>query len=112
MSIIIRRPIIDMETRLRDIPPDWLRYIEPRIIRGSFLPCWIWGGSTDRNGYPLMTCPYNHKTVMAKRWVARLFWDYPESAFVSDTCGHRNCLNPYHILVSTEHPRWLKRDFK
>jgi hypothetical protein len=109
MTINIRRPIIDLDTRLRDIPQDWLTYIEPKILRGPYLPCWIWTAKTDKNGYPLIKNPYDsEKYLMAHRVVAKMFWDFPDSFYVTRTCPRNNCLNPGHLLVTEEHPRWLK----
>jgi hypothetical protein len=108
MSIHLIRPIIDMDTRLRDIPLDWLRYVEPKIMRGPYLPCWIWAAQLDPNGYPLLRDPHLKKVVMGHRWVARLFWSYPNEMYVTQTCPRRNCVNPGHLLVTAEHPRWMK----
>ena len=107
MSIHLRRPLIDLETRLRDIPIDWLRYVEPKIMRGPYLPCWIWSGQLDRNGYPLMKDPHLGKMVMGHIWIARLFWQFDDE-YVTRTCPRRNCVNPGHLLVTEEHPRWIR----
>lgn len=105
MGLVLIRPVINMETRLRDIPDDWLKFVEPKIIRGSFLPCWVWTGRLDRNGYPVLRHPlYGH--LMAHRFVAGMFWQYPENWFVTRTCHRINCLNPGHLVCQAESPRW------
>jgi hypothetical protein len=111
LTISIRRPIIDMDTRLRDMPLDWLRYVEPKIMRGPYLPCWIWTGSVDKNGYPFIRDPHLKKIVMCHIWVARMFYDF-EGEYVTRTCSRRNCVNPNHLLVTAEHPNKMLTEHK
>jgi hypothetical protein len=106
MSIILRRPLLDMHTRLSEIPEDWLKYIEPKIMRGSFLPCWVWTGGMDKYGYPMVRHPMLRASVMAHRYVASMFWEFPDHYFVTRTCHRINCLCPGHLVVQAEHPRW------
>lgn len=105
MSITRKRPMLTMDSRLSEIPPDWIKWIEPKIVRGSFLPCWIWSGALDRNGYPLLRHPARGQ-ISARRFVAEMFWDFPDIWFVTCNCHHMNCLNPSHIIVQAESPRW------
>jgi len=100
------RPLVEMSSRISDCPPEWLRFIEPKLIRGSFLPCWIWTGAMDRNGYPVMKHPETGRFVSAQRYAARLFWEFPEEYYVATICQHRQCLCPRHIVPQAEHPRW------
>jgi hypothetical protein len=105
MSITNIRPITTMQTRLCDIPEDFLKYVEPKLMRGSFLPCWVWTGTMDRNGYPMVRHPVGG-LIMAHRFVASLYWEFPEAYFVTRTCHRINCVNPSHLVVQAEHPRW------
>lgn len=111
MNVVLKRPLIDMDTRLRDIPIDWLRYVEPKIMRGPYLPCWIWTATLDSKGYPMMLDPYiKGKQVMVRRWVAGLFYDFDRSLYVPLRCTRRNCVNPNHMYISETHPRWINRE--
>jgi hypothetical protein len=104
-TITMRRPLLHMNTRLADIPEDWLRNAEKHIMRGSFLPCWIWTGAHDMGGYPVVNHPQNGK-MLAQRWIASMFWDFPQEFFVTRTCLRQNCVNPQHLVVQEENPRW------
>lgn len=95
--MIKRRPLINLITQLGNVPKEWLNHIEPKIVRGPFLPCWVWSGALDRNGYPVM---YVEGTQhMAHRFVAKLFYDFPDIWYVTQSCNVRNCLNPGHLVI-------------
>lgn len=103
--IIKKRPLFNLNTAFENVPKEWLNHIEPRVTRGPFLPCWVWHGSIDDNGYPRMRIDDN-KVVKVHRWVAGLFWDFPDDYYVKQTCGCRNCVNPTHLKVTLNNPRW------
>lgn len=107
MSISKKRPIINLKTSLENIPVEWLRNVEPHVQRGAFLPCWVWTGATDGKGYPLMrvtdVVTGERETVMVHRYVARIFFDFPEYYYVRRTCRTKNCVNPAHIKVTKVH---------
>ena len=102
----MRRPLVELHSRLGDIPIEWLRLNEPRLVRGAFLPCWIWSGRCDNNGYPLLKSPVTGKYVMTRRFVAAMFWKFPDHYYVALSCNNINCLNPRHIVPQEEHPKW------
>lgn len=98
-----RRPLFNMITRLENIPKEWLNHIEPKIVRGPFLPCWVWTGALDRNGYPVMNV--DGAMVMVHRFVAKIFYIFPEEWFVTRSCNVQNCLNPNHIVIKATKTR-------
>jgi hypothetical protein len=106
MSITMKRPLTTLQTRLCDIPLGWLRFVEPKIMRGSFLPCWIWTGALDMSGYPVMRIPGETQNAMLHHFVAGMYWDYPPKYFVGRTCQNINCLNPSHLVPQAKNPRW------
>jgi hypothetical protein len=110
------RPFFTMDTKLSEIPRDWLTVVEPRVVRGSFLPCWIWTGRLNTYGYPILNYVDAHtrkKTQMTvRRYVARIFWDLPEDWYVLMNCQGVNCVNPHHMYPSRFHPNhyMVKKD--
>ena len=105
MSVVKKRPLIDFDTKLCDIPRAWLEFIEPRIRREG--TCWLWTGSLDHDGHPSVSLRVPGKTTRTTRRVARIvaemFWDLRESNDVLHACPHLNCLNPNHFHVSAAH---------
>ena len=101
MSITLKRPLVEMHSRLCDIPIEWLRSIEPKIQRAGFLPCWMWAGAVDGDGYPIMKEPGSKKGALVKvrPYVAHLFWDFPRGLKVRTSCRALNCVNPRHLIV-------------
>lgn len=99
------RPLINMQSTLETIPTEWLRYIEPHVMRGRFLPCWIWMGATDKNGYPVLWIREgdSRSYKMVHRYVASLFYEFDRSMTVRRTCGTLNCVNPSHIQITARH---------
>lgn len=98
------RSLIDMHSRLDEIPSVWLQSIEPKIIRGSFMPCWIWSGSIQsQTGLGLIYSPVNGKQMIVTRFVAEVFWEFPKErgkTFVYHSCHRPNCVNPNHLIVT------------
>lgn len=101
-----RHAILDLETPLGEIPYDWLRYVEPSIMRAGYLPCWVWIARLNNNGQPYFHSPYTGKFQSVARFVAAMFWDYPDEWYVTPSCNVKNCLNPKHLVPSPRHPRW------
>lgn len=112
----LKRPLINIRSRLEDIPRDWLINIEPFVFRAPrFAECWLWQGQQDK-GYARM-----YRAVVgedgkkksgnrcARRFVAHLFWDFEDDAFyVRNSCKNNMCVNPNHIFATTEH--WKQND--
>lgn len=111
-------PMITLQTPLGQIPRWWLRFIEPKIIRGSYLPCWIWKGSMQvfdhgTSAYPKMMIPVNlvdergpKKQVYVHRFIAQQLWTFPEEYVVYRNCPNgpiANCVNPAHFVISHRH---------
>lgn len=111
-------PMITLKTPLGQVPRWWLRYIEPKVIRGSFAPCWVWKGkmatfnkgTTKETAYPVMVVPVNlfdergaKKQVYVHRWIAQMLWEFPEDYVVYRNCPNgviQNCVNPSHFVIS------------
>lgn len=97
------RPFFDLDTKLKLVPEDWLKYIEPRIVRSE--TCWLWDGALDMYGEPLMSFydPVTKKrtTKRVKVFVAEMFWEGVAGHEVVHTCGLLNCLNFAHFYIHT-----------
>lgn len=104
--IVRKRPIFNLRTSLENIPREWLVHVEPYVMRGSWLPCWVWMGGTDRNGYPVMNVRDSdgkRKKIMVHRYVAGMFFEFNPALTVRRTCNTLNCVNPAHIQVTRRH---------
>jgi len=97
-----RRALINVRTSLENVPKEWLNQIEPKIFRGAFLPCWVWSGALDNNGYPIMNVDGRQMSVA--KMVAKIFYEFPEDWHVDRSCHNKSCLNPNHIRVRKFHP--------
>jgi hypothetical protein len=108
--IIRKRPIINIKTSLENIPREWLVNVEPYIMRGQFLPCWLWMRSVDVAGYPTERMRDGKKMERRsmRRYVAKMFYDFPSEYYVTNipSCRYKNCLNPAHLLPTADNPRW------
>jgi hypothetical protein len=93
-----------MRTSFENVPPEWLRHVEPYVQRGAYLPCWIWTGQVDSKGYPIITETYRGKRseIKVHRMVAKIFFDFPKSYTVRRSCNVRNCVNPNHLRVAAQ----------
>ncbi len=94
--IKLKRPLIETTTRLCDIPEAWLKIIEPKIMRGPYLPCWVWTGAMNDDGDALILIP--GKQIKGHRFVAMMFWELPQTFYVGHTCMRPNCLYPGHLI--------------
>jgi hypothetical protein len=108
--IIRKRPLINMKTALENIPREWLVNVEPHIIRGQYLPCWLWNKGLDSSGWPSERVKIGDKLVRRAmhRFVARIFYDFPDEYYVIHiaSCKYKNCLHPAHLVPTPTHPRW------
>lgn len=110
MQITKKRPLINLQTRLENIPTAWLQNIEPRVQRRGFEDrgCWIWTGTVNGHGYPQLGIYDFEKdkrtTVEARRAIAHMFYNFlDDEVYVRTRCGVRNCVNPNHIVVTKIH---------
>ncbi len=101
--MIKRRPLFNLITRFENVPKEWLNHVEPHVVRGPFLPCWVWSGGLDRNGYPILWV--EGKMVMVHRFVAKIFYDFPPNWYVTRECLVQNCVNPSHLVIKPTQTR-------
>ena len=105
-----RRPFFN-PAALGNIPREWLRFVEPYVVRGAFLPCWIWAGQIDSRGYPRLHYrdPRTGKSkyLYVHRLVVTMFWDVPQRWYVRRSCQTLNCVNPHHMVPTLHHPSKL-----
>lgn len=111
MSLVEKiRPLLTLKTPLGDIPAEWLRWIEPKIVRSED-GCWRWQGAFDSEGEPLMFTrnPANGKraTQRVKRVVAKLFFAIKPYHDVLHKCDNLDCVNPSHLEATSSH--WKQR---
>ena len=99
-----KRALINMHTQLENIPKEWLNHVEPNIMRGSFLPCWLWVGPICAKGYP--RAYYDYKSRNMRRMVAGIFYELPDDWYVDLACHNKQCLNPNHLRVRKFHPNY------
>jgi hypothetical protein len=110
MQITKKRPLITLQTKLENIPRQWLQDIEPRVQRAGFEDrgCWIWTGYVNSKGYPYVKIYDFEKRketlIEVRRMVAHMFWDFlNDEVYVRTSCNVRNCVNPNHIRVTKLH---------
>lgn len=107
-EIIQKHALVTLDSKLSEIPREWVEQIEWRIHRGGFLPCWIWTGSLNGKSLPIFI--KDGVVVQARRFVMEMFYEFDKKHYVFNICDHRNCLNPAHLVVTAETPRaWVKR---
>lgn len=108
------RPYFTVESKLCNIPRDWLFFIEPKIIRPTDSTCWLWQGGCDGYGEPILahTDPLTKKRSASrlKVVVMKMFWDGIRGHEIVHECGNLNCVNPHHLHVSTT--SWRVKDRK
>lgn len=74
--------------------------ITNRIIVDPNTGCWCWKGSTNQGGYGLIK-------IAGQNWLAhRASWaayhgPIPENMKIIQSCGHRRCCNPAHLLLGS-----------
>ena len=103
-----RRSLVRLDTKLKDLPRDWLLDYEPFLYRMEGTTCWLWSKGTDAKGYPVRSFRDPDTGVPRKEYVVKrvceMFWDMPPGWYVEQTCGTRNCINPNHIVPTQFHP--------
>lgn len=74
-----------------------------RIARSGPDDCWLWTGSTDREGYGRFGRKINGSTKFfyAHREAARAAGVAVDGLFVCHLCDHPLCCNPRHLFVGT-----------
>ena len=98
-----------------------MRWIEPRLVRGIHLPCWIWTGRFQGSKkmqhpfdtvrimqYPVMNVPRDladhskgTKEVHVRPYLSHLFWEYEErDDSVYMQCGNQACVSPHHYMIT------------
>lgn len=97
-SVRLIRPLITLSTPLRDVPTEWLKHIEPHVIRGAFLPCWVMSKPLNP-GSGLVHIRVDGKYTTALRYIAKLFWEFPENYRVTTLCETVGCCNPAHLYI-------------
>lgn len=63
--------------------------------------CWLWQGSTDKNGYPLLRIEGKTKRVARVLWSLLHDVKLRESEHVLHRCDTPACLNPEHLFVGS-----------
>jgi hypothetical protein len=102
LPVRIKRPLVTLDTKLRDFPPQFIRDVAPNIAFFGFEPCWIWTGSVDKKGYPRRQwrdMDGRPQSVYIRPYVAKMFWDYPYEGSVKLACPNLNCVNPAHMVI-------------
>lgn len=91
------RPFFDENTPLGDVPEEWLREVEPKVMRGAFRPCWMWQGSVTVTGNPVWK--RKGKMSSVKKGIALIFWNLPDKFMVRMHCRQTGCINPRHFDI-------------
>ncbi len=104
ITIHKKRPLIDLDSKLRDIPPAMARDVLPHVTWYGFEPCWIWFGSVDGRGHPIFRRkrPDTGKVEQfsVRRLVAGMFWEFGSDVYCKMSCENLNCVNPGHIVLT------------
>lgn len=99
-----KRPLLTLDSKLRDIPAAMCRDVLPHVTWYGFEPCWIWFGSVARNGSPIIRRknPTTGKVEQfsVRRLVASYFWEFGDDIFCRLSCENMNCVNPAHIVLT------------
>lgn len=103
-----RRPMLTLNSKMRDIPPLFAHDVMPQLTFWGFEPCWIWMGPIDQYGYPMLRrkdpATGRRGYIAMRQYVSRMFWDFAADGVVRLTCPNINCLNPAHMVMCR--PTW------
>lgn len=80
-----------------------------RLIFDENSGCWVWQGTTNRNGYGRFR--RNKKTVLVHREVYEQFFGaVPEGLIVMHSCDNPPCCSPGHLIAGTHKDNARDRD--
>lgn len=116
MTFTIRRSTNIMSLTLQEMVDDpllvnWLRYIEPKIVRDG--DCWMWTSPVqkqpDGTYVAIINLPmwdnirqgiYRMDRQYVNRFVAEMFWDGIDGTVnVHKICKKTLCINPDHMRI-------------
>lgn len=99
--IVKRRPLFDENSPLKNIPTEWLKYVEPKVSRPDDMQCWLWTGAVTNNMPVMRFQDHRGKRQHSyiRRLVASMFFAFPPVARIRNSCGVDRCVRPSHIIV-------------
>jgi hypothetical protein len=86
-----------------------IRAFHRHVIRGAPHACWLWRKELSSSGYPRVYVKYHGKgRILTASRVAYMAekGPIPKGAEIRHTCGERRCVNPSHLVVSTDRMGW------
>jgi len=106
ISVRKKRPLIDLDSKLRDIPAAMARDVLPHMTWYGFEPCWIWFGSVNQQGHPVIRRTRSDtgkvQQYSVRRLVAGMFWEFGDDVYCKLSCENANCVNPNHIVLTRD----------
>ena len=102
-ELVMRRALIDRDTSLKELPREFLDNLAWRIRFEGWGDCWMWTGSVNGNGRPMIFV--DRKMQSAQRYLMHLFYEFGPDWYVMpklDVCKHQNCMFPRHLVITNE----------